>query len=502
MAVAASPGTAAFQQARKMEQAGQFSNAYLLYAEALALEPGNARYRAHLMAVQRRGLEGLEINLGPGLAPEDSAEPLPAIQDADYDEVRRMRAPAQLRGTADIHDFDVTGGGRELFEKVLGAYAVQVVFDSDYQDPPRQRFRLEGARFADAVRALEAVTGSFTVAIHESVALVARDTVQKRTEIEPHMSVLVPFPEPLSPQDVQEGVRAVQTTFDMTKVGVDNALRMVLFRDRVSRVKPALALFQQIMAHRAQVAIEVEVLSYDERSAIGYGLRLPTSFPLVHFGRVWNSTPQIPSGFANFLAFGGGKTLFGIGLAGAQMFADMTRSSVRSLQQVTLRGLDSQALNIHVGERFPVVSTAFVGSPGQTGLPTPAIQFEQLGLVVKVTPRIHNQEEVSLQIEAELKALTGEAANGIPVIANRSINSTVRMRFDEAAIIAGLSTDQQRRSSEGLPLPFPLRSNRLEREQVQFLVTLRPRLVSLPPPGTATPPIRVGSESRPLTPLD
>lgn len=501
---AASAG-AAYRQARQAEASGRFSDAYLLYAEALAKDPDNARYRAHMLAVQRRGLEKLEIIL-PARALEpaaEPAEPMPGIGLDELAEARRLQPPPALRGNPERHDWDLNAGGRELFEKILPAYGVQVVFDSEYQNPPPQRFRLPQASFEEAIRALEAVTGSFAVAVHESVALVARDNPQKRTQIEPYMSVLVPFPEPLTAQDVQEGVRAVQTTFDMTRTGIDNERRLVLFRDRVSRLKPALALFQQIMAHRAQIVVDVEILGYDERSAIGYGLRLPTSYPLVHFGRVWNSTPQIPAGFANFLAFGGGRTLFGIGLTGARMFADMTRSSGRSLQRAQLRGLDSQQLALHVGDRYPVITTAFIRNPGDTTqVPFPGIQFEELGFVLKVTPRIHSPEEVSLQIEAELKALTGAANNGIPVIANRSIASVVRMRFDELAVIAGLSARQDRSLTTGLPLPFPLRANTFESEDSQFLVTLRPRLVSLPPSETATPPIATGSETRPPAPLE
>lgn len=497
-------GTSAFRRARAAEATGRFSEAYLLYAEALAREPGNQRYRAHLMAVQRRGLEGLEIQLGAGGVPPATAtgDPLAGIEPEEAAEARRLQPPAQLIPAVARKDFDLTAGGRDLFEKVLGAYGVQVVFDSDYQDPAPQRFRMTGVEFAEAARALEAVTNSFIVPIHDTIALVARDTAQKRTEIEPAMSALIPFPEAMTPQEIQEAARAVQTTFDITKVGVDNAQRQVLFRDRVSRVKPALALFHQLTAHRAQVVVEVEILSYDRKSAIGYGLRLPTSYPIVHFGRVWNSTPQIPAGFTNFLVFGGGRTLFGIGLTGAQLFANMTRSSVKSLQRVLLRGVDSQVMNLHVGDRYPVITNAFVGAPGTTNLPPPMIQFQDLGVVLKVTPRIHSDDEVSLQVEAELKALTGEAANGLPVISNRSLASTVRMRFDEAAVIAGLMTEQRRRTGSGLPLPFPLRENRWEDDATELLVTLKPRLVSAPVTWVATPPVRAGSEGRPLTPLD
>jgi type II secretory pathway component GspD/PulD (secretin) len=137
--------------------------------------------------------------------------------------------------------------------------------------------------------------------------------------------------------------------------------------------------------------------------------------------------------------------------------------------------------------------------------PPPTVNFEDLGIVLKVTPRVHGLDSVSLEIEAEFKTLTGEALNGIPVIANRKFTTRVRTTFEETAVIAGLVRETLSQSWSGIPLLVKvpaLRNNDKSSDLTQILLTLRPRLVNLPPSEIPTVPVRAGSETRPLTPLD
>ena len=80
---------------------------------------------------------------------------------------------------------------------------------------------MENVTWTEAARSLEACTGTFIIAVTDKVGLVAKDTLPKRTELEPAMSVVIPYPEPLTPQELQEAVTAARTLFDLTKVGVD-----------------------------------------------------------------------------------------------------------------------------------------------------------------------------------------------------------------------------------------------------------------------------------------
>lgn len=145
---------------------------------------------------------------------------------------------------------------------------------------------------------------------------------------------------------------------------------------------------------------------------------------------------------------------------------------------------------------------------GQSYAPPPAFTFEDLGLVVKATPHVHGTDEISLELEAEIKLLTGNSVNGVPEIAQRKLQSQVQLRNGEAALVAGLLSTQDARSILGiaglstLPGIGPLlRSNTRNRSNSEVLVVIKPRLISLPPGEFVTHEVWVGSEAHPVTPM-
>ena len=58
--------------------------------------------------------------------------------------------------------------------------------------------------------------------------------------------------------------------------------------------------------------------------------------------------------------------------------------------------------------------------------------------MLKVTPSVHDQGEVTLDIESEFKVLGATDANGNPSISSRKYAGKVRLRMDESAVVAGL----------------------------------------------------------------
>jgi type II secretory pathway component GspD/PulD (secretin) len=291
-------------------------------------------------------------------------------------------------------------------------------------------------------------------------------------------------------------------------MGIDNGRRQVLFRDRVSRLRPAIDLFRQLMVHRAHVVTEVELVGVNSSSTTKYGIQFQSTFPLTWLG---NPTPfhvNPPTAATSLVTFGGGLTMFGVALTNSAFYASASRGNTISLIHAELRGLDGQPAQLHVGDRYPVITAGFTGAGSASGsgrTPPPTVNFEELGIVMKITPHVHGMESVTLEIEAEFKTLTGQAENGIPVISNRKFASRVRMKFDEVAVMAGLVRDTITQSWNGVPLlaAIPaLRVNDKTREVNELLLTIQPRLVNLPPSESITWAVRSGSESRPLTPLD
>jgi len=98
------------------------------------------------------------------------------------------------------------------------------------------------------------------------------------------------------------------------------------------------------------------------------------------------------------------------------------------------------------------------GTSGQT--PYPGAEFEDLGIKMKATPTLHPNHEVTLQLEFEIRALANAAINGIPILSNRTLSQTVRLKEDEPTVLGGLSDREETRSITGLPgfaeIPGPL----------------------------------------------
>jgi general secretion pathway protein D len=504
-AIAAAAPPKPYKEARRAHAQGDHLAAYLKYSQALAQDPGNPRYWGLLASVRRRALESLPVRTALQAAPSSSSSASPesvsAPEPADPLTSRELLPPPALQPAPGRRDFDLRLSSRKLFEAVAKEFGLDCVFDGDYpeSDAPR-RLVLQQASAPDALRALETLNSAFLVPISPRIFLVARDTQQKRLELEPAVAASIPLDETVTPQDLQEAINAARLMFDMTRIGIDNSRRQVVLRDRVSRVRPAAILLQQLMRPRAEIFLEVELLGISRNSKLSAGLRFPTGFPLAAFGDYSPHTAFRPAGLATFFAFGAGKTLLGLGITDAQLFASLTRGEGYSLLKTGLRGQDGQPAEFHAGDRYPIVTLNYIGSSRDAGgtvyQPPPNVQFEDLGIVAKMTPRIHSSLELSLELDAEFKALTGQSVNEIPVIANRKINTKLRLRFNECVVVSGFIEDSLIRSWSGL---LPILNRDRDARRSEFLLVVTPRLVTEPASETPTRAFWVGSEARLLT---
>jgi type II secretory pathway component GspD/PulD (secretin) len=278
-------------------------------------------------------------------------------------------------------------------------------------------------------------------------------------------------------------------------------------------VLPAEALFEQLFAWRSEVLVEVEFLEVSDSDILNYGFNITTSIPVAYLGQILNNAVTAPSGVAGLLTFGGGKTLFGLGVMQAEAMFNKSVSSTRTLYRAQVRSVDSQPVTLHVGRKYPVITQGYFGgaSTSQQGTvfqPPPSFTYENLGVELKITPHVHGVDGITLAVESKYELLTGGDVNGIPIIADRSLNNQVRLRDGEWAVVAGITTRTDSKTQSGfwglanLPLIGNLfKQTSKDKERQNLLIAIRPHLLSLPPDQMATPRVRVGSETRPFTPL-
>ena len=498
-----------FKAGQRAEKAGDKFHAFLLYARAAAIDPANAKYAMRKAALQAAPALQIEERLGmdPAGDPEGwlDSEPLSA---GDLLAAIEMRPPPHLQWKPGMKSFDLKGEARTIFEQVAAAFGVVVIFDVGYQAPPPFSFRIADATFEESMRVLEAASNSFLAPVNGRLALVVRDTQQKRTEMSPVMAIAIPIPDRVGVQDAADIMTAVQQTFDIRRIVIDPAKKLIYMRDQVGKIEAARALFAELSRQRAQVEVEVEFFEVTKNNGINWGLGLPNSSSLVALTNKFQRTPFFPSGFNSFLTFGGGASMIGIGVMSANVVANVTKSYAETILKAQTVTLDGQAAQLKVGQRYPIVTTQYLAPP--TGpsvtVPPPTVNFEELGLSLKVTPAVHAEGEVSLDLSAEFKVLGAGGANGIPVVSDRRYEGKVRLKEAESAVVAGLVSVTDNVTMKGIlglsSIPWIGKlfgTNSRNVVSTDVLLVLKPHIVASPPWEHVSPAIWVGSESKTLT---
>jgi general secretion pathway protein D len=132
-------------------------------------------------------------------------------------------------------------------------------------------------------------------------------------------------------------------------------------------------------------------------------------------------------------------------------------------------------------------SSSFATGTTPTQTPYPGAEYIDLGVKVKATPTLHQNHEVTLQLEFEIRALSGSNINGIPIISNRTLSQVVRVKDDETTLIGGLLDKEETRAIAGLPglanIPeagyaFGTRNN--TDQDTEFMILITPRRLRSP----------------------
>jgi general secretion pathway protein D len=491
-----------FKDGQAAEKAGKLVEAYICYAQAAAMEPKNITYGSKAQAVRPRAMLQAERKKIPNAAvstPASLEDDGPRISTKELQEARQALPPPLLELNEDRRDFDIRGDSRALFEKLTADCGITPFFDLDYQPTPALRFQVNGVSCREALRVAEDAGNSFVVPLSTKKIMIARDSQQKRAELEPNIVRIFPIPQRTSVQEAQELSTAIQQIFEVRHIMVDPQKRLILMRDRYSKVTAAGKILEDLALYRPQVTIEVQLISVSDSSALGFGLQLPSSFPVVNFSSFLHSSAGIPAGFTKFLTFGGGLTTFGIGVTDAGLFATLTKTSAKNILTSQVTTTDGLPASLHVGQKYPVVTGGYYGTTtgtGQVFSPPPTVNFEDLGLVLKITPTVHSMDEVSLEIESEFKELSGGALNGIPIIANRKYQGRVRLMAGEWCVVAGLMNASETRTFSGI-IGGVFGSHEHDTNNDRTLLVIKPHIMSLPPGEHVTQSVWIGTDTRP-----
>ena len=131
--------------------------------------------------------------------------------------------------------------------------------------------------------------------------------------------------------------------------------------------------------------------------------------------------------------------------------------------------------------------TSLLGTPNAGLTPYPGSEYVDLGLKVQATSRMHPNGEATLALKMDINALSGQNVNGIPILSNRSIEQSVRLRENETSVLSGILESSEMQSLSGLPwlanagpLGYLAGTRNPQQADTELLIAITPRRMRLP----------------------
>jgi len=148
---------------------------------------------------------------------------------------------------------------------------------------------------------------------------------------------------------------------------------------------------------------------------------------------------------------------------------------------------DNQEASINVGQRVPFVTSSRITDNGNV---TNTIQYEDVGIILRVTPRINPDGFVKMQVAPEISSLstsTVDISEGVQavIINTREAETTVSVQDGHTIVLGGLITTKDEDREDKVPIlgDIPLlgllfRSTTVVKERTELLIILTPHVLA------------------------
>ncbi len=171
----------------------------------------------------------------------------------------------------------------------------------------------------------------------------------------------------------------------------------------------------------------------------------------------------------------------------ATLHALSTKGKVEILSRPSIMARNNQEAVIVVGSEVPFITASTLTSTGQTNN---TIRYDNVGIILRVTPFITSEGTVEMIVAPEISALTDQTVpignnTFAPVISKRSAETVVVTPHAQTVVIGGLMQTQKTSSVQKIPLlgDIPYLGNAFRRTinsdtKTELLIFLTPYILN------------------------
>jgi general secretion pathway protein D len=484
-----------YQQGLKYKQQGNLQMALAEFQKSLSIDPSSPIAAAEA----KKTMELLGAQMPQASAPEPSEPEL-------------LSGPPKLQPLSHVAiDLKMNSNDKTAYQTIGKIAGISVVFDPALQPKPLT-VELPNVTLEEALDIVALQSKTFWEPVASNVILVSDDNPTNRRAYEDEICKTFYLSNVTTEADLNDIVTALRNTLGAAGVTAHLApiksLNAIVMRDTPDRVLLADRIIHAIDKAKPEVVIQVQFLEARRDLVRDLGVNPGTSASITFSppasttsstSTTSTTTTTMPTLGLNQL-----KTLssadFVVQLPSATVTALLTDSTTKVLENPEIRSVDGDRAQLKIGTRVPIATGSFQAGTGVgvstagTSLVNPLVntqfQYQDVGVNVDLTPRIHPDRDISMHIRLEVSSVSGtESIGGInqPIISQKVIEHDVRLKDGEVNIEGNFIERQDTQSLSGWPglaripiLHYFFAQTDVEHEDDEVLMVLIPHVVRVP----------------------
>ena len=365
-------------------------------------------------------------------------------------EEEKLEYPVKLKVAKDKIELKFTEAGlRSIFQTLAKHAQVNIIFDELFKDLPLT-IDVAGRHFEEAIGYLCLASKNFYRVIDERTLIVVPDQPVKRIQYEQN-AIKVFYLSNISAQDIFAALQQMlRSQIRAPNIFVDKNLNTVTIRDTPGNIMLAANLIRKWDKPRGEVIIDLEIMEVSRQKLREIGVDLDNALVGLRYAGP-GSTAN--AGWFKLSELELGKAgSYEVSLPSALVRFLQSDADTKVLAQPRLRGVADEEMKSLVGQKVPIPQTTFtpIAAGGVSQQPITSFAYQDVGLEIKIKPKIHLEKEITLEIEVKITAIAGSGYADIPIIANREIKNVIRLKDGETNLLAGLLRDEERKSLRGI----------------------------------------------------
>jgi general secretion pathway protein D len=282
------------------------------------------------------------------------------------------------------------------------------------------------------------------------------------------------------------GKRVYDKGQEKPSVTVDKELNALIVISSEKEYKEFLELIAKLDVERKQVYVKARIVEISESKTRDIGFKYGLEGFALNEGGLYTLASTLNGGssfVASSVASGIGLPSgitegFGLGVSLAFLGK---KSAANTLSEPSILCINNQESSIYVGQTQSIQSGTTVTSGGNT---QNSYTREDIGLTLKIKPRISNDSKVILNVDATLEDVVAGSGEGSPTTTKREVKTVAVVKNGGSVIVGGLIKNKVDEAESKIPflgdipiLGYLFKNKYYLKDKVHLVIMLTPYIV-------------------------